>query len=106
MSASIALLILFAAGLFAKGVHEFREFFELEGAWYSTAVWDIGSGPFATGWTYDFLKGLFGWSSHPERVRVVAYLAFLAPTLWFYFRGAVQPAAARRQPADREPANA
>ena len=81
------LLIVFAAGLFAKGFHEFRELFGLEGSWYSTPVWEITSGPLATGTTYDFLKGLFGWSSDPERIRVVAYFAFLVPVLWFYFRG-------------------
>jgi high-affinity iron transporter len=88
------LLILFAAGLFAKGVHEFREFFELEAAWYSKPVWEITSGPLAEGSTlHDFLKGLFGWSPDPERIRVVAYVAFLVPTLWFYFRGTPKPAA-------------
>jgi high-affinity iron transporter len=93
------LLILFAAGLFAKGIHEFREFFELEGAWYSDPVWEVAGGPFAEGTTYDFMKGLFGWSADPERVRVVAYVAFLIPALAFYFRGdrerptAVAPAA-------------
>lgn len=81
------LLILFAAGLFAKGIHEFREFFDLEAAWYSAPVWEISSGPLAEGWTNDFLKGLFGWSSDPERIRVVAYLAYLVPVLWFYFKG-------------------
>lgn len=80
------LLILFAAGLFAKGVHEFREYFEFEGAFYSDALWSITSGPLATGWTHDFLKGLLGWSPEPERIRVVAYFAFLLPTLWFYYR--------------------
>jgi high-affinity iron transporter len=89
------LLILFAAGLFAKGIHEFREFLELEGAWYSTPLWTIDSGPLATGWTADFLQGLFGWSSDPERIRVVAYVVFLVPTLWFYFRGAAKPVAAK-----------
>lgn len=86
------LLIVFAAGLFAKGVHEFRELLELEAAWYSAPVWEISGGPLAEGWTFDFLKGLFGWSSDPERVRVVAYLAYLVPVLWFYFKGAVTPA--------------
>ncbi len=85
------LLILFAAGLFAKGIHEFREFFELEAAWYSASVWEISSGPLAEGWTYDFLKGLFGWSSDPERIRVAAYLVYVVPVLWFYFKGAVNP---------------
>ncbi len=80
------LLILFAAGLAAKSVHEFRELFELEGGWYSEPVWEITSGPLATGWTYDFLKGLFGWSSDPERIRVVTYFAFLIPALRFYYR--------------------
>jgi high-affinity iron transporter len=96
------LLIVFAAGLFAKGVHEFREFFELEAAWYSAPVWEITSGPLATGWTYDFLKGLFGWSSDPERIRVVAYLAYLVPTLWFYFKGAPKPSPVRTTDGERE----
>lgn len=83
------LLILFAAGLFGKSIHEFRELFGFDGAWYATPVWDITSGPLAAGsTTYDFMKGLFGWSDHPERIRVVAYLGYLVPTLWFYFRGA------------------
>ncbi len=85
------LLILFAAGLFAKGIHEFREFLEFEAAWYSAPVWEFSSGPLAEGWTYDFLKGLFGWSSDPERIRVAAYLVYVVPVLWFYFKGAVNP---------------
>jgi high-affinity iron transporter len=100
------LLILFAAGLFAKGVHEFREFFEFEGAWYSDPVWEITSGPLAEGWTYDFLKGLFGWSSDPERIRVAAYFAFLVPALWFYFKGAPKPAVVAQQASAPEPVNA
>ncbi|MEZ5226746.1 MAG: FTR1 family protein [Acidimicrobiales bacterium] len=89
------LLILFAAGLFAKGVHEFREYFEFEAAWYSNSLWTVASGPLASGWVHDFMKGLFGWSPDPERIRVVAYVAFLLPTLWFYYRGSSTPAAAQ-----------
>jgi len=100
------LLILFAAGLFAKGVHEFRELFEFEGAWYSTPVWEITSGPLAEGWTYDFLKGLFGWSSDPERIRVAAYFAFLVPTLWFYFKGAPKPVRQEASSLAHEPVSA
>jgi high-affinity iron transporter len=85
------LLILFAAGLFAKGVHEFRELFELEGQSYSEPVWEITGGPLAEGWTFDFLKGLFGWSSDPERIRVLAYFVYLLPVLAFYFRGTSKP---------------
>jgi len=80
------LLILFAAGLFAKGIHEFREFFELEASWYAAPMWQISRGPLAEGWTADFLSGLLGWSSDPERIRVAAYFAFLIPALWFFYR--------------------
>ncbi len=95
------LLILFAAGLFAKGIHEFRAFFELEAVWYAAPVWEISSGPLAEGWTYDFLKGLFGWSSDPERIRVVAYVVYLVPVLWFYYAGASTPT--RSQPTGTVP---
>ncbi len=98
------LLILFAAGLFAKVVHEFREYFELEGGWYSNTVWNLTSGPLASGWVHDFMKGLFGWSPNPERIRFVAYFAFLMPTLWFYYRGASTPAPTRStRPAQASP---
>lgn len=81
------LLILFAAGLFAKGLHEFRELLGIEWAVVSDTVWNVTSGPFAEGsTTHDFLKGLFGWSPNPERIRVVGYLAYLVPVTWFFYR--------------------
>ena len=88
------LLILFAAGLFAKGLHEFRELFEIEASIIAQPVWDITSGPFAEGSTlHDFLKGLFGWSPNPERIRVVGYFAYLIPVTWLFYRGdGVSPA--------------
>jgi high-affinity iron transporter len=98
------LLILFAAGLFAKAVHELRELFGFEGSWYSSTVWQIDSGPLADGWTNDFLAGLFGWSPDPERIRVVAYVAFLLPTLWFYFTGAPRLPKPAKTPAETDPA--
>ncbi|MEZ5165104.1 MAG: FTR1 family protein [Acidimicrobiales bacterium] len=39
------LLILFAAGLFAKGLHEFRELFEIESSLIADTVWTVSSGP-------------------------------------------------------------
>jgi high-affinity iron transporter len=81
-----ALLILFAAGLFAKAVHEFRELLGVEG-WLAEPSWLIESGPFASGWFYDFLAGVFGWSSDPERVRVIAYFAYLVPVSIAFFAG-------------------
>jgi high-affinity iron transporter len=98
------LLILFAAGLFAKAVHELRELFGFEASWYSASLWQIDSGPLAEGWTADFLTGLFGWSPDPERIRVVAYVAFLVPTLWFYFKGAVRLPKPAKNPASTDAA--
>jgi len=80
------LLILFAAGLAGKAVHEFRELVEWESGWLISSPWTIASGPFSSGWVHDFLKALFGWASAPERLRVIAYFGYLIPVLWLYLR--------------------
>jgi high-affinity iron transporter len=80
------LLILFAAGLFAKGFHEFRALFEIETSIIADPVWDLRSGPLADGTLHDFLKGLFGWSPHPENIRLLAYFVYLIPVTWLFFR--------------------
>jgi high-affinity iron transporter len=81
------LLILFAAGLVGKAFHEFREFFGFEsGRLISPSLWNITSGPLASGTLFDFLKGLFGWSADPEPIRVIAYVAYLVPVLWLFVR--------------------
>ena len=80
------LLILFAAGLAGKAVHEFRELIEWESGWLISSPWTIASGPFSSGWVHDFLKALFGWSPAPERLRVIAYFSYLIPVLWLYLR--------------------
>jgi high-affinity iron transporter len=80
------LLIVFAAGLVGKAVHEFRELLEFETGWLIHPMWTITSGTLATGTTHDFLSGLFGWSEEPERIRVLAYLAYLLAVLWMFLR--------------------
>ncbi len=80
------LLIFFAAGLVGKAFHEFRELLELEDGWLVQPGWTITSGPLASGTFYDFLSGLFGWSSDPERIRVFAYVSYLVPVLWLFLR--------------------
>ena len=81
-----AVLILFAAGLAGKAVHEFRELLGFEHGWLIDPMWSISTGPFASGSLHDFLKGLFGWSPAPERIRVFAYLAYVIPALWLFLR--------------------
>lgn len=93
------LLILFAAGLVGKAVHEFRELLGFESGWLIDSMWTVSSGPLSAdgGATYDFTKGLFGWSADPERIRVLAYVAYLVPVLTMFLRPdrpAVAPAPA------------
>jgi len=80
------LLILFAAGLAGKAVHEFRELIEWEAGWLISSPWSIATGPLSSGWVHDFLKALFGWAPTPERLRVIAYFSYLIPVLWLYLR--------------------
>lgn len=99
-----ALLILFAAGLFAKGIHEFRQLLDINTSLIADRIWTITSGPLASDHTlHDFLKGLFGWSPNPERIRFLAYFAYLLPVSWYYFAAASRHT---RRGADRSLATA
>ena len=80
------LLIFFAAGLAGKAVHELRELFGFEGGWLFSSLWDLQSGPLATGNIYDFLKGLLGWHNSPERLRVITYVVYASTVLTLYLR--------------------
>lgn len=90
------LLILFAAGLFGKTFHEFRELFGAESGWLIDPAWTVESGPFASGTFYDFLKGFFGWSADAETIRVIAYFVYLVPVMALFLR---------RQPDTAAPAS-
>jgi high-affinity iron transporter len=87
------LLILFAAGLAGKSVHEYREFLGWENGWLMQPAWNVESGMWSSGTFYDFVKGFFGWHKAAENIRVITYFAFLAPTLYFYLRKPVKSAA-------------
>ena len=94
------LLIFFAAGLVGKAFHEFRELLGLEDGWLMQPMWIIESGPLANGTLYDFLKGLFGWASNPERIRVFAYFGYLIPVLWLFLRS--EPTSTPASPAPEQ----
>ena len=85
--ASAVLLLLFAAGLAGKAVHELRLLISWEAGWLVSSAWTLESGLFATGTFYDFMRGLFGWHKNPENIRVLAYFAYLIPVLLVYLRG-------------------
>ena len=83
------LLIVFAAGLLAHGIHEFQEagVFPIiqEEVWNTNGVLNEKAG------IGSFLKALFGYNGNPELLEVFFYFAYLAGVLWTYFRPASEP---------------
>ena len=69
-----ALILLFAAGLAGKAVHEFQEAGLLPVL--LEPVWELGSGEGAVA---RVAMDVFGWSPAPSLLRVLAYWAFLIP---------------------------
>jgi high-affinity iron transporter len=81
-----ALLLLFAAGLFGKFFHEYRELLGFEDGWLVSPAWEITSGIWAKGTFYEFMKGFFGWHNAAENIRVITYFAYLLPVGWLFLR--------------------
>jgi high-affinity iron transporter len=84
------LLILFAAGLVAHGVHEFQEAavipYTVKEVWNTNNVLDE-KGVFGS-----FLKGLFGYNGNPSLIEVLSYLAYLVGIFYVYHRFSVRKA--------------
>lgn len=75
-------LIFVAAGLVSRAVHEFAEIGVISVG--SQTAFDVsGVLPHASG-AGQFLRAALGYSSQPEIVTVVAYLAYLLPVLYLY----------------------
>jgi high-affinity iron transporter len=112
-AATNILLILFAAGLVAGGVHELQEAGMIPIV--VEHVWDIN--PAAAGDAYPILhengllgsiaKGLFGYNGNPSLIEVLAYLGYLIAvvSLWLLsrWRKAGEP---RRERANRSEVHA
>ena len=76
------LLILFAAGLVAHGVHEFNEV-----GWIPAVVehiWDLNSIIDETSLGGQLLKTLFGYNGNPSLTEMISYFVYLAvvPVFW------------------------
>jgi high-affinity iron transporter len=68
------LLLLFAAGLVALGVHELNE-----AEWIPTIVdqvWDVNHILSDASWFGSILKALFGYNGNPSLSEVIAYMAY------------------------------
>jgi high-affinity iron transporter len=84
------LLILFAAGLFAHGVHEF-----IEVGWIPAAiehVWDLNNIIPESSLLGQLLATLFGYNSSPDLTEVIAYLVYIATVAFFWTRDNAVPA--------------
>jgi high-affinity iron transporter len=77
------LLILFAGGLLARGIHEFQEagLFPV----IVEHVWDINPVLNEKAGLGSFLKGLFGYNGNPSLIEVIAYVTYLVTALFYFF---------------------
>ncbi len=91
-----ALILLFAAGLLAKGIHELQEAHLL--GTVNEQLWRVGFADPDTSRVGEFLKSLFGWSPAPSFEMVLAWLAYIVPV------GSVFLAVTRRVPTASQPA--
>lgn len=89
------LLIFFAAGLLALGIHELQEtgVFPVikEGVWNINPILNekVGLG--------SFLKALLGYNGNPELLEIVFYLGYVASAFWLFFRPSLLRLADRKR---------
>jgi high-affinity iron transporter len=83
------MIILFAAGLVAKGVHEFEEVGLLPSL--IDHVWTLSFADPATSLFWQFMKSLFGWRPDPSLLMVLGYLAYLVPIGWSFLKATTPP---------------
>jgi len=99
------LLILFAAGLLAHGIHEFHEAGIIPPV--IAHIWDVNHILPEQSASGRFLTAIFGYNANPSLVEVLAYVSYLVITLASYFRPAGpkkggEPVANRKQHAHAE----
>ena len=83
-NATSLVLIVFAAGLLAYGIHEFIEAGIIPPL--VDPVWDINHILSDKSTLGLFLKAILGYNGNPALVEVISYFVFLALALWGYFR--------------------
>ena len=85
-------LILFAAGLVAHGVHEFNEAGFLPSI--VEHVWDVNAVLDENSIAGQLMKTLFGYNSNPSLTEMLAYFGYLAVVFFFWKRENTVPAKA------------
>jgi high-affinity iron transporter len=86
-----AIVLLFAAGLFARGIAELQVLGAFPTFWYP--VFDLSwITPIAPGnFLGDLMRGLFGWNPAPSIEELGAWVAYVAVIGTLYFRGLPRP---------------
>ncbi|HNM38067.1 MAG TPA: FTR1 family protein, partial [Anaerolineales bacterium] len=90
------LLILFAAGLVAHGIHEFNEV-----GWIPSIiehVWDVNAVVIETSVVGELLKTLFGYNGNPSLTEVIGYFVYLAVAVFFFTRTTTTQPVAKKNP--------
>ena len=78
------LLLLFAAGLLAHGIHEFHQARLIPAV--VDPVWDMNGVLNESSTLGSFLKALFGYNGNPSLIEALAYFTYLLLVGWAYFR--------------------
>ena len=79
---SSVLLLLFGAGLFAHGIHEFQEAGLIPTI--IEHVWDVNYILNENGTIGSLAKGLFGYNGNPSLIEVFSYLLYLTIVFGLY----------------------
>ena len=84
------LLIFFAAGLVAYGIHELQDagLFPI----VSKGIWDTNGILYEKGGVGLFLKTLFGYNGDPELIEALAYITYLGTSLYLFLGSKPQAA--------------
>ncbi len=93
------LIVLFAAGLISKAVHEFQEVGMIPTL--VDPVWTVHFLDPASSTIGLLLKSLFGWRTSPSLLTVGSYFAYLVPVGWRFLTmtTALEPETATAEPA-------
>jgi high-affinity iron transporter len=98
------LIIVFAAGLLAKGVMFLQASAALDS--FHMAAYDLTQFAWLTTSTQSgrFLAGIFGWDPRPSVEQVAAYFGYLLPVLWLFLKPAKSDSTPAPVADDRSPA--
>jgi high-affinity iron transporter len=99
-----AALIVVAGGVFAYGIHDLQEAGDLPGL--NSLAFDVSGAIPPDSWYGTLLKGVLNFSPATSWFQAAAWLLYVIPVMYLFFRPARKPATAPApaQPAPAEPA--